>query len=102
MVGILASGRSRPTVPLVSSGDGPGTGQAATKDLTHRSPAWGLVTSVTAWCVTCGTDVEFSAPAGMPPGDLAAEERACVWCGEALVVSSGSGPGRVPGSAAAA
>lgn len=50
---------------------------------------WWAATSMTAWCATCGTDVEFAAPAGFAPADLAADERACVWCGEALVVSLG-------------
>lgn len=49
--------------------------------------AWSVDTSVTAWCETCGTDVEFAAPAGVCPADLAADERGCVWCGEALAVS---------------
>ncbi len=48
---------------------------------------WRTATDITAWCVTCGTDVVFHAPWGQTPVDLAADERACVWCGEALVLS---------------
>lgn len=50
---------------------------------------WTADTSMTAWCETCGADVEFVAPAGVCPADLAADERGCVWCGEALTVSVG-------------
>jgi len=67
---------------------------------------WCTATDITAWCVTCGTDVAFHAPWGQTPVDLAADERACVWCGEALVLSfavvderpSGGAPGPHPGA----
>lgn len=52
---------------------------------------WSIDTSMTAWCQTCGADVQFVAPAGVCPADLAADERGCVWCGEALTVTVGVG-----------
>lgn len=74
------------TVRTSGAGTGDGSGQVAGAG----GPAvWWAATSMTAWCGTCGTDVEFTAPAGFAPADLAADERACVWCGEALVVSLG-------------
>lgn len=48
---------------------------------------WTTSTALVAWCVTCGTDVEFATPYGLAPEDLAADEHACVWCGEALLVT---------------
>jgi hypothetical protein len=72
--------------PLVS-GDPPagGTQLAHAIDTAGQLVGWTPLTTLTAWCQTCGTDVEFAVPAGAAPADLAADERGCVWCGEALV-----------------